>query len=151
MNEKPHYKDTSGAIKERLVPILVPFARSKEKRDLTLFDRMRTETGAFAVTCITYALAARKRSYYPLSSDMKEIMYELETIANPLKAFGDITLYRKKWGEFHLIIYMVDEQVQRLLRWGATWSTGKANMKNKQLTIKKNGQVHKVKKQAQYF
>ena len=48
---------------------------------------MRTETGAFAVTCITYALAARKRSYYPLSSDMKEIMYELETIANPLKAF----------------------------------------------------------------
>jgi putative DNA primase/helicase len=86
-NEKPHYKDTTSAIRERIIPINVPNKRPKGKRDLELFDKMLPELGAFAHTCILHALAARKRGYYPMSARMQAVLEEMSGTGNPLKSF----------------------------------------------------------------
>ncbi len=86
-NEKPHYKDTTGAIRERLIPVNVPNQRPKEARDLSLFDKMTPELGAFAHTCILHALAARKRGYYPMSAHMNAILEQMSGLGNPLRTF----------------------------------------------------------------
>jgi phage/plasmid-associated DNA primase len=85
MNEKPEYKDTSGAIKERIVPLMVGSTRPKDQRDLQLLDKMKPELGGFAASCIRLALAALKRGYYPLSGAMKAVINEMEAANNPLK------------------------------------------------------------------
>ena len=87
MNEKPEYKDTSGAIKERIVPLMVSATRPKGERDLYLIDKMKPELGGFAASCIRLAKAALKRGYYPLSETMKLIINEMETSNNTLKQF----------------------------------------------------------------
>jgi phage/plasmid-associated DNA primase len=87
MNEKPEYKDTSGAIKERIVPLMVSETRPKDQRDLNLIDKTKMELGGFASSCIRLAQAALKRGYYPLSGAMKAVINEMEAANNPLKSF----------------------------------------------------------------
>ena len=87
MNERPEYKDTSGAIKERIVPLMVSATRPKDKRDLQLIEKMKPELGGFAASCIRLAQAALQRGYYPLSGFMKAIINEMEAANNPLKSF----------------------------------------------------------------
>ena len=87
MNEKPEYKDTSSAIKERIVPLMVSGTRPKDQRDLDLIDKMKPEVGGFAASCIRLAHSALKRGYYPLSGAMKQVLNEMETSNNPLKSF----------------------------------------------------------------
>ena len=87
MNEKPEYKDTSGAIKERIVPLMVRDTRPKEERDLFLLKKMKPELGGFAASCIRLAMAALNRGYYPLSGAMKQVINEMEVANNPLKSF----------------------------------------------------------------
>ena len=52
MNEKPEYKDTSSAIKERIVPLMVSGTRPKDQRDLDLIDKMKPELGGFAANTV---------------------------------------------------------------------------------------------------
>jgi putative DNA primase/helicase len=89
MNERPEYKDTTGAIKERLVPLLVGETIPKEKRDIHMGGRFAPELGGFASSCIRLAKAALKIGYYPLSGTMKQTINAMAMANNPLKSFID--------------------------------------------------------------
>ena len=88
-NDTPHYKDVSGAIRQRVLIISCPNGPMPEdQQDKNLFDeKLRPEIGAFAATCIQYALEVRQRGSYPRSAQMRKTLDEIEHLGNPLKAF----------------------------------------------------------------
>lgn len=88
-NDTPHYKDTSGAIRHRAIIIECPNGPIPDnQQDKNLFnDKLLPEIGAFAATCLRYALALKQRGYYPRSVQMRKTLDEIEHSGNPLKAF----------------------------------------------------------------
>lgn len=86
-NEKPRYKDTSGAIAKRIIYLAAPRERAEQEQDLSLLDKLMAERGAFARDCIRVALAALEMGYIPKSRYMKEHAQEAEITGNALKAF----------------------------------------------------------------
>jgi len=87
MNERPEYKDTTGAIKERLVPLLVGETIARENRDIHMVLRFVPELGGFASSCIRLAKASLKNCFYPLSASMKQTINSMAKANNPLKSF----------------------------------------------------------------
>ena len=88
-NDTPHYKDVSGAIRQRVLLIECPngpMPESQQNKDL-FEDKLRPELGAFAATCIKYALEVKRRKSYPRSAQMRKTLDEIEHLGNPLKAF----------------------------------------------------------------
>ncbi len=91
-NDDPHYKDISGAIKQRLIIIRCPNQRFEEPEDdqpgqnKKLLDDLAPEIGAFAWSCIVYALEVLEKGYYPQSATMKRELDQIATAGNPLKA-----------------------------------------------------------------
>jgi len=87
-NDMPHYKDISGAIKDRIVYLHAPYTRNREERNPNLFAQtLLPELGAFAHTCIVLAKFALNRWYYPQSINMKRLSATAESNGNALKAF----------------------------------------------------------------
>lgn len=86
-NSTPSFKDASGAIANRLVPIKVPNHRSEAERDLDLLEKLKSELGAFAATCIHAALATRNRGYYNRSRAQINTLMAWANLGNPLRAF----------------------------------------------------------------
>jgi len=87
MNDRPEYKDNSGALRERLVPLMVSSTRARDARNVNIIDDFAPELGGFAASCIRMGKEALKRGYYPLSCKMKLIIGELAIANNTLKAF----------------------------------------------------------------
>jgi phage/plasmid-associated DNA primase len=91
-NDDPHYKDMSGAIKERLIFIRCPNQRAEEPEEgrpvqnPDLLDELMPEIGAFVVTCLHFALQVQKRRYFPQSAAMKRDRDFIAVEGNPLKA-----------------------------------------------------------------
>jgi len=87
-NDTPHYKDTSGAIRQRAIIIECPNGpRPDNQQDKNLVpDKLIPEVGAFAATCLKYALALKQHGYYPRSAAMKRLLHEIE-LNDPLKSF----------------------------------------------------------------
>jgi putative DNA primase/helicase len=87
-NDTPHYKDTSGAIRTRAIIISCPNGpRPEDQQDKNLVpDKLIPEIGAFAATCLQYALALKQHGYYPRSAAMKKLLDDIEH-NDPLKAF----------------------------------------------------------------
>ena len=87
-NDTPHYKDTSGAIRQRAIIIACPNGpRLEGQQDKTLIPKkIIPEIGAFAWTCLHYALKLKAHGYYPRSASMKKLLDEIEH-NDPLKAF----------------------------------------------------------------
>jgi hypothetical protein len=88
-NDTPHYKDVSGAIRERALIIECPHGpRPDNQQDKELWKRdLAPEIGAFAATCLRYALALKANGYYPRSAQMRRHLDEIEHFGNPLKSF----------------------------------------------------------------
>ena len=88
-NDTPHYKDTSGAIRQRAIIIECPNGPIPDnQQDKNLFkDKLLPEIGAFAATCIKYALELKQYGYYPRSAQMRKTLDEIEHMGNPLKSF----------------------------------------------------------------
>ena len=88
-NDTPHYKDVSGAIRERIIIIECPNGpRPEHLQNKDLFtDKLLPEIGAFAASCITFALEIKKRGSYPRSAQMRRTLDEIEHLGNPLKSF----------------------------------------------------------------
>ena len=88
-NDTPHYKDASGAIRERALIIECPHGPRpdpEQNKDLWA-QKLQPEVGAFAATCLRYALALKARGYFPRSAQMRRHLDEIEHFGNPLKAF----------------------------------------------------------------
>ncbi len=86
-NDTPHYKDASGAIRQRAIIIACPNGpRPDNQQDKELINKLLPEIGAFAATCVEYAQALKKHGYYPRSAAMKKLLDEIEH-NDPLKAF----------------------------------------------------------------
>jgi phage/plasmid-associated DNA primase len=86
-NDTPHYKDASGAIRQRAIIIACPNGpRPDNQQDKELINKLLPEIGAFAATCIEYAQALKKHGYYSRSAAMKKLLDEIEH-NDPLKAF----------------------------------------------------------------
>lgn len=87
-NDTPHYKDTSGAIRQRAIIIGCPNGpRPEDQQDKNLVpDKLIPEIGAFAATCLQYALALKQHGYYPRSAAMKKQLDDIEH-NDPLKSF----------------------------------------------------------------
>lgn len=87
-NERPRYRDNSGAIKERAIFAEIMQARPKEQRDPRLFvKKLLPERDAFAASCIELAQQVLERGYYPFSKEMKRLLDSIANEANPLKDF----------------------------------------------------------------
>lgn len=88
-NDTPHYKDVSGAVGQRVLIIECPNGPMPEnQQNKELFsDKLLPEIGAFAATCIKFALAVKQRGSYPRSAKMRQMLDEIEHLGNPLKAF----------------------------------------------------------------
>jgi len=91
-NDEPHYKDMSGAIKERLIFIRCPNQRAEEPEEgqlgqnPDLLDELTPEIGAFVATCLHFALQVRQRRCFPQSVAMKRDRDFIAVEGNPLKA-----------------------------------------------------------------
>lgn len=88
-NEKPHYRDTAGAIGQRMIYLHTPRQRPEDEQDLNLLNKLIAERGAFVRDCLKLAVAAIDRGYIPKSRNMKLHAHEAEINGNPLKAFID--------------------------------------------------------------
>lgn len=86
-NNTPSFKDASGAIAERLIPIKVPNHRSEGQRDLGLMEKLETEVGAFAATCLKAAIETKNRGYYSRSRGQMNTLAGWAQIGNPLRSF----------------------------------------------------------------
>lgn len=86
-NNLPSYLDYSGAVKERVIYLHTPFKRERDQRDLKLLGKLVAELPGFAHTCITLALKALERGYYPQSISMKALANAAEHNGNAMKAF----------------------------------------------------------------
>jgi phage/plasmid-associated DNA primase len=86
-NEKPQYADTSNAIGRRVVYLSAPRERHNGELDLSLFDKLLPERGAFVRDCIMLAKDLLLRGYYPESSSMKNESRDTSVQGNTLKAF----------------------------------------------------------------
>lgn len=86
-NDTPHYKDASGAIRQRAIIISCPNGpRPDSLQDKSLIPtKITPEIGAFAWTCLQYALKLKAHGYYPKSANMKKLLDEIEH-NDPLKA-----------------------------------------------------------------
>lgn len=85
-NDTPSYKDVSGALRERLVPIYFPKRLRESERDLMLMSKMYPEIGAFAAECIAAAQRALKIGRYRRSKSMMAILDEWAELTDPVKA-----------------------------------------------------------------
>jgi hypothetical protein len=88
-NEAPHYKDISGAIGERLIILNAPNQRKEDQRDPFLLDKLATELGAFAASCIRAALQTLLTGMYPKSLGMRQALARVSRIGSPLRMFID--------------------------------------------------------------
>jgi phage/plasmid-associated DNA primase len=86
-NNLPRFVDYSGAVKERLVCVEAPVTIPKEMRNLDLLSELLEELPGWIHTCITLALKALQRGYYPQSGYMKARANALATSSNLLKRF----------------------------------------------------------------
>lgn len=86
-NDQPRYRDIVGAVRERSIFIECPNHRPKGNRDLNLIDKMASEIGAFAASCIYLAKMAVERGYYPASSRMKLVLDRIDKEGSYLKTF----------------------------------------------------------------
>jgi P4 family phage/plasmid primase-like protien len=88
MNEYPEYKDTSGAIGERIIILPVKAQKlARQDRNRLLIKQFESELGGFVQACIQQANAVLDIGYMPMSSNMKSKVGDLATEHNALKAF----------------------------------------------------------------
>lgn len=86
-NNTPRFKDASGAMAERILPIIMPRHRIEAERDAALLGKMREEAGAFVATCIASAQAALDRGYYRKSRGMSNVLASWASAGNGLRSF----------------------------------------------------------------
>jgi len=86
-NDRPRYRDVSGAVKERCTFVTCPNHRRREQRDPQLFGTLRAEIGPFAASCILLAQRLLERGYYPLSYAQKHTQDVIAREGNHVKAF----------------------------------------------------------------
>ncbi len=86
-NNTPRFKDASGAMAERILPIIMPRHRIEGERDAALLGKMREEAPAFVATCIAAAQATLARGYYRKSRGMSNVLANWASVGNGLRAF----------------------------------------------------------------
>ena len=86
-NNTPRFKDASGAMAERILPIKMPRHLIEGERDAALLGKMREEAAAFVATCIASAQAALARGYYRKSRGMSNMLATWASVGNGLRAF----------------------------------------------------------------
>lgn len=85
-NNNPEVRDSSGAVKSRLVLIQMKETTIIEAKS-SMLRKIESERGAFAAECLTAAYNAIETGDYPISDKMMETYDEVATEGDPLKAF----------------------------------------------------------------
>lgn len=85
-NDTPNYKDVSGALRRRIIPVIFPRSRSEGEIDNRLIHKLVAEIGGFAHQCIVAALEAIGRGGYRRSNAMMAVLEDWGQITDPVRA-----------------------------------------------------------------
>ncbi len=102
-NDMPRFTDPSGAAAYRLIIIKCPNSKLGQE-NLTLFDKLTPEAGAFAYKCIEAAKALLVRGKYSGNTDMAKDLEEMSIDGNPVLSFAsECCVLSVKDGKTHRI------------------------------------------------
>lgn len=86
-NNSPRFKDVSGAVARRIIPVICPNAVPEARRDANLIHKLADEIPAFSVSCVRAAVRVLNTGYYRKSRSQEAVIDEWALTGNSLRRF----------------------------------------------------------------
>lgn len=86
-NNAPRFKDVSGAVARRIIPVICPHAVPEARRDANLIHKLADEIPAFSASCVRAAVRVLNVGYYVKSLSQEAVIDEWALTGNSLRRF----------------------------------------------------------------